>query len=295
MMYALAALVVYVAILFVIAWFSVRPPRTPVFISPGMLGVPQEDLTIQTNDGQTLRAWWIPRESPSCVAILLHGYLMSRSEMAPVAAQLYHDGCACLLPDFRAHGRSSGKLCGMGWLERTDVHAAVAEANRRYPGVKVVLIGSSMGAAASAFAAAESDTIGGVVLDCSYSRLPSAVRGWWRFVGGEWLSIALAPTLWLSWPLVRVNPYRVDVAKALTQSTIPVLLLHGAKDKLAVPAEAERNLAALGDRGRLVWLPNSDHAEGRWIHPELYMGELRSFLQDHGFIPAKKPVGTPEP
>lgn len=284
MMWVLGLLGVYVAILLLVAWISVRPVRTPIFISPGMLGVPQEETTINTCDGIPLRAWWIPHESPTCVVVLLHGYLMTRSEMAPVAAQLHGDGCACLLPDLRAHGRSGGKWCGLGWFERFDALAAAEEAARRYPGIPIVLMGSSMGAVASAFAAAESDNVSGIVLDCAYSKLPSAVRGWWRFVGGEMLSIALAPTLLAAWPLVRINPFKIDVAAALAKSTAPVLLLHGEKDRLALPSEAERNLAAVGDRGRLVWLPDSNHAEGRWIHPELYMGELRSFLQAHGLI-----------
>lgn len=287
MVWALSILVIYVAIVFAVAWISVRPIRTPVFIGPGLMGVPQEDTTLVTADGLTLRAWWIPHESPSCVTILLHGYLMSRSEMAPVGAQLYHDGCASLMPDLRAHGRSGGKWCGLGWFERFDVLAAIQGAKARYPGVPIVLIGSSMGAAASAFAAAESEDVAGVVLDCAYSRLPSAVRGWWRFVGGQGLSVALAPTMWAAWPLVRINPYRIDVAKALGKSSVPVLLLHGAEDKLALPSEAERNLAATGDRGTLVWLPNSNHAEGRWNYPDLYMGALRDFLRQHGLIPQK--------
>lgn len=294
MVWVLVPLILYVAILLLVAWFSVRPVRTPIFISPGMLGVPQEEATLTTVDGHTLRAWWVDHEAPTCVVVLLHGYLMTRSEMTPVAAQLHQDGCASLLPDLRAHGRSGGKWCGLGWFERLDALAAAQAAAVRYPGVPIVLMGSSMGAVASAFAAAESDQIAGVVLDCAYSRLPSAVRGWWRFVGGEWLSIALAPTLWAAWPLVKINPYKIDVAAALAKSSAPVLILHGAQDRLALPSEAERNLAAVGDRGRLVWLPDSNHAEGRWIHPELYMASLRSFLQDHGLILVKDPVGTRE-
>lgn len=251
------------------------------------MNLPQHDVEFATSDGITLRAWWIPleeeRERPT-VAILLHGYLMTRSELTPLAGQLWKEGCACLLPDFRAHGSSGGKKCGVGWLERKDVAAAMAWVRERYPDARIVLIGSSMGAAASAFAAAEGGGASALILDCGYSRLASAALGWWRFIGGKWLAVLFAPTVLAAAPLVGVNPFKVDVAEALAKADIPTLLIHGARDRLALPSEAERNLAACGDKGRLIWMPNSNHAEGRWIHPELYENAVKSFLRELDLI-----------
>lgn len=277
----------YLAIVVAVAWLSVHPVRTPLFLSPGAMGAPQRDVEFRSADGIDLKAWWIegePREGHETVAICLHGYLMTRSELTPLAATLWKEGCSCLLPDFRAHGRSGGKLCGVGWLERLDVAAAMAWVREQRPDARIVLIGSSMGAAAAAFAAAEVGGVSALVMDCGYSRLSSAALGWWRFLGGQALAVLFAPTVVVAAPMVGVNPFRIDVAAALRKADIPTLLIHGDKDRLALPAEAERNLAACGDKGRLVWMPNSNHAEGRWVHPALYEDSVLAFLRDLDLI-----------
>lgn len=287
----LVLLVLYVLVILFVSWISVHPIRTPIFLSPGAMGTPQEDVEFKSLDGTPLRAWWVEGHhqpegdrEPARVAILLHGYLMTRSELVPVAVRLWQEGFTCLLPDFRAHGGSGGNVCGVGWLERQDVLAAVGFARERIPDCRIVLIGSSMGAAASAFAAAEDPSIHALVLDCAYSRLPSAALGWWRFVGGNVLAFLLSPTVLMAAPWVGVNPFKVDVADALRRAKRPTLLIHGERDKLALPVEAERNLAACGDLGRLIWMPNSNHAEGRWLHPDLYHGALLAFLREHDFL-----------
>ncbi len=280
----------YVAVILVVSWVSVHPVRTPLFLSPGAMGAPQRDVEFKSEDGITIRAWWMEpparatADEPTTVAILLHGYLMTRSELTPLAATLWKEGCACLLPDFRAHGRSGGSKCGIGWLERKDAAAAIAWVQQECPSARIVLIGSSMGAAASSFAAAEVGGVHALVLDCGYSRLSSAALGWWRFLGGQTLAILFAPTVLFAAPFVGVNPFRIDVAKALRKANVPTLLIHGAKDRLALPKEAERNLAACGEKGRLVWMPDSNHSEGRWVHPDLYAASLLAFLREQELI-----------
>ena len=280
-------LVVYFLVIVGVAWLSVHPVRTPLFLSPGAMELPQEDVEFTTADGIRIRGWWMAaegRQERKTVVILLHGYLMTRSELTPLGARLWKQGCSCLLIDFRAHGSSGGKKCGVGWLERLDVGAAMAWVREREPDARIVLIGSSMGAAALSLAAAEFGGASALILDCGYSRLTSAALGWWRFIGGKWLALAFAPTVLAAAPLVGVNPFKVDVARALTKANLPTLLIHGELDMLALPSEAERNLAACGDKGKLIWMPNSNHAEGRWIHPELYENAVMAFLREHDLI-----------
>ena len=276
-------LVLYVLLLFGTAWLSLHPIRTPIFLSATSLGAPQENVEFANGDGQTLRGWWLEQPGAKTVVILAHGYVMNRAEMAPVAAPLWKEGCSCLLFEFRAHGRSSGSRSGLGWPERRDVRAAVEFARSRAPGARVVLIGSSMGSAASAFALGDDPGLAdALVLDSSYSRLSNAIPGWWRFVGGQALAIVLWPVTPLAGPFAGFNPYKVDVAEALARVTCPVLLLHGDSDDLALPSEAVRNRDACN--GDLVWLKDSGHTEGRWVHTELYMRVLVDFLRSRGLM-----------
>lgn len=281
---AIAALA-YALLLCLIVWISLHPKRLPFFISPGLLGAPQSEVEFSSRDGVTLRGWWVEAKQPRALIVLVHGYIMNRSEMTPIAYHLWRLGCSCLVFDLRAHGRSGGSSTGLGWLEREDVAAAIAWARARHPGVKVAVIGSSMGAAAAAFALgqrlAEADAL---VLDSAYSTLDSAVLGWWRFLGGKPLAWFLAPTLLLSAAFVRFRPRDVDVARALSQAQeTPILILHGDRDNLSLPSQALRNHAACR-QGVLRWFPGCGHSEGRLNQPEEYLSVLQDFLREHGIL-----------
>lgn len=284
MVWLILAIAVYLGVISLIAWLSLRPFRTPLFISPGIMGAPQEELEIPSTDGVRLKCWWVPVPEARTVAVLCHGYVMNRSELAPVAHWLWERGISSLLIEFRAHGKTTGGVSTIGYREAGDVAAAVAEARRLAPGARIVLIGSSMGSAACAFAVSNGTEADAIVLDSCYSRLVSASFGWWRFLGGPFLSAMLGPTVLIAGPLARINPFRIDVAKALAKCPCPVLVLHGAQDNLALPSEAKRNIAALGERGETVWFDNCGHSEFRWLQSAHYYAVLESFLIRQGLL-----------
>lgn len=283
MIAALVVLGLYIALLVAISYFSLHPARVPIFFSPAALGSPQEEVEFES-DGFTLRGWWVPVANPKACAVLVHGYLMNRSELAVVAHKLAAEGIACLLLDLRAHGRSGGKKSGLGAVEHLDVGKAIDFVRQKHPDAPVILYGSSMGAAASVFAAREHPReVVALILDSCYGSLSQAVLGWWRFLGGRALAIALGPSVIVCAPMAGFNPFKVDVAKALKGLDIPILFLHGEKDNLALPSEAKRNLEAAGAKARIVWFGGCGHSEGRWVHPERYDAAVLSFLRDVGF------------
>lgn len=279
----------YLALLLAVGALGLRPFRVPLFLSPGMMGTPQEEIEFETADGVRLRAWWIPRQGSTTVAVLGHGYFLNRSELAPVAWMLWQAGCSCLLFDFRAHGRSGGGRTGLGWRETADVRAAVAAARSRAPGARIVLMGNSMGAAAAVLAAADDPSLAdALVLDSAYGRLDKAVRGFWVFFAGRAIGAILAPTLHATWWMAGFNPFRVDLAKAVARVPRPVLFLHGDSDVVARPEDAERNLAS-SQNGQIVWFEGCDHSEGRWVHPQKYQDALLAFLRAHALIGPGEP------
>lgn len=281
---ALTLVAVYLLLNLALAWISLHPVRTPIFISAAAFGVPQEEVEFTNPDKLKLRGWWLDNPSTRTVIVFAHGYVMSRAELAPIAAHLYKLGCSCLLFEFRASGRSEGRKSGLGWLERSDVRSAVDFARSRAPGAKIVLLGSSMGASACAFALGENPLLAdALVLDSAYSKLSRAIPGWWRFVGGQALAWFLWPVTPVAAPMAGFNPYKVDVARSLSKlGGKPVLMLHGDADDMALPSEALRNRQACG--AEIVWLPGCGHSEGRWVHPKLYLDALEDFLERNGLL-----------
>lgn len=269
-----------------VALCFVYPFRVPIFLSPGFLGTRQETTEFpDSGTGKLLRGWWVPHDDPKIVMICCHGFMMNRSELAPFAARFQGKPVAFLFFDFPAHGSSQGKKSGFGYRERTAVSSAVDQARQRYPKAKIVLVGSSMGAVACAFAQSENPNLAdALILDSCYDRLPDAVNGWWLFLGGKKLRFFLYPVVWLGRPLSGFSLFTVVVSKALAKVKIPTLVLHGTGDTLASIKHAEANFESLGGPKKYVTFDDRNHSEARWEEPEKYFESIETFLGEHQLL-----------
>lgn len=277
-----SVILLYAVVLTVVSWLSTRPIRIPQFISPGLMGLPQEIVKFQTSDGLTLVGWWVRCVGkPRGIAILSHGYMMNRCELAPLAELFTSRGIHCLMFDFRAHGRSQGKTTGFGTKEHLDLEAAmtlaVKQAGEPLP---FILYGSSMGAAASIFAAAKTEhRVEALILDGAYASLDQAVRGWWEFLGGRKLRVLMAPSAHLGRLFVGESAKNVSVVNSSKKLTgTSALLLCGTHDPLVPTADAEAISAALGSNAQIAWFDACNHAEGRFAHPDQYRIAIETFL-----------------
>jgi pimeloyl-ACP methyl ester carboxylesterase len=273
----LAAL--YLGACFAVARVSLRPPRAPLFLSPGLIGAPQTDGVVEGRQGLRLSAWWIDRDDPEFVAVLAHGYLVNRSEPVAIAAWLWRRGGACLVFDFPAHGGSPGREVGFGWDEREDVLGAFRAARERYPQGRLVFWGSSMGAAAGVFACAELEAAcrpEAMILDHPFGRLTTAVDGWWQLIGGRRLAILLRPARWFAQALAGLD-LDLDVADALRRCDgVRVLMVTGVRDTILPPAEAARLAAAHPGVEHMAF--DGHHSEARFLYPDRYFAAIEGFL-----------------
>lgn len=249
------------------------------------MDAPQEDVEFES-DGNTIRGWWVDCPGSDAVIILAHGYMMNKCELTPEAVHFWRRGASCFVFDHRAHGKSGGNKCGLGFRERVDIAAAVREARRRVPCAKIGLVGSSMGSAAIAMALADNPGLAdAAILDSCYSSLTNASLGWWRFLGGNLLMAILSPTTVLAVPFAGFNPFKVNIAESLsTVKNIPILFLHGSKDNLALPSEAQKNFDTYQGPKSIVWFEGCGHSEGRWLQPDKYHDAVDDFFESHGMV-----------
>ena len=277
----IAIIVIYILVLVGAVVLSIRPVRTPLFFSPESIGVVQEDVRFESENG-IIHGWWLPHLFPKAVLVFAHGYLMNRSEWAALAAYAQRAGYACLVFDFHSHGKSdSGGIVTVGPSEAWDVAAAADYARERMPDTPLALIGSSMGAAASVLAVVDLEVEAEcLVLDSCYSTLASAVLGWWNFIGGKVLMTLLAPSVLVAWAVTRVNPFGVDITRALCNVRMPVLVVHGEDDTLAKPQHARRNYEALSadHDSQFAMFHGANHGEAKWSKSADYERLVIEFL-----------------
>lgn len=205
--------------------------------------------------------------------LFLHGKGGNASEWREEAVRALSLGYNVLLPDLRGHGRSGGAFFTLGFLEKDDLALTVAAANAGF-GLDPDRIGIHSCSAGSSVAlefAADRAGIRAIWLESPFAEAFVMAR--------HYLSQATrvpAPLLDLTtrWAVRRAVAHvrrelglppgsegldRVDPLAAVARVHAPILLVHGADDRL-VPARFTERLASALPPHSGVWnVPGAGH------------------------------------
>jgi acylglycerol lipase len=90
---------------------------------------------------------WLPAGAPIGVVVIAHGFAEHGGRYAAVAERLVADGIAVRAADHRGHGLSEGKRTSIvrfgDYVD--DLTTVIAQARARWPSLRLVLLGHSMG------------------------------------------------------------------------------------------------------------------------------------------------------
>jgi hypothetical protein len=203
--------------------------------------------------GVVLRGWYCPAGRPRRGSVVyLHGIADNRSSSVGVIDRMTRHGFDVVAYDSRGHGQSGGDACTYGFYEKEDV-GRIVNALDAGP---VVLIGSSLGGAVALQAAAGLTRVTAVVAAESFSDLRT-------------IAIERAPRYLPSWIIDRAfrvaeaqgrfTVASVSPADAAASLRIPVLLVHGARDRDTSPDHSRRILSALVGTKKLILVPDAAH------------------------------------
>jgi pimeloyl-ACP methyl ester carboxylesterase len=138
-----------------------------VFPSKQAVGQPPdgfEAITLNTDDGVRLSAWYAPPANGTAI-ILIHGAGGSREAIRDHAAMLWQQGYGVLALDLRGHGESGGRTNRYGWQGTHDVGAAVAYLQARDDVERIGGLGLSLGGEVLLGAAADYPEIQAIVAE----------------------------------------------------------------------------------------------------------------------------------
>ncbi|MBZ5639586.1 MAG: alpha/beta hydrolase [Acidobacteriia bacterium] len=271
--WAASARVVLGALALAIAWLGLGWSLERLVIFPRRVAGPGfpsradgfESLWIEIPAGQ-VEAWLLPGRGAKGKAVI---YAHGNAELIDFQVDLaraYHDrGFTVLLPEYRGYGRSSGTPSESGIvLDFTRFHDLLAARPEVDPR-KIVFHGRSLGGAVVAQLAAVRRPAA-LILQSSFTSVARLARGY------------LIPAF-----LVR-DPF--DTLSVLPELDVPVLIVHGKRDR-TIPASEADELQRASRSSRRVLL-DRDHDDWAPDDPALWT-EVDAFLGASGVPPLPRP------
>ena len=256
-----------------------RQPPDPI-TSPDEYGLPYEDVTFLSEDGITLRGWFMPAVESRGTIIFCAGHSGSMDSDLKYAPAFHRHGYNVLMFDFRAHGRSGGNLISFGYHERKDVLAAIRFLKQR--GINHVgLLGFSMGAGIAMLSAPLSPAVRAVVSDSGFATLDTIMAG-----GMQDRGIPAPIAGWMGWLILRIVAWRVGrplheaypIHRVDRIAPRGLFLIHGSRD-IYVPEADARALYERAGEPKDLWIePDARHREIDTRAGDAYMTRILAFF-----------------
>ena len=234
--------------------------------NPAVLKPADDAVTIRTEDGLDLHAWWLrARASDGTAAaegsvpkpvnplvVYFCGNAGDRSDRFREFEILTAAGADVLCCDYRGYAENAGSPSEEGLARDARAVWNYATRVRNVPPAKIVLLGESLGGGVAVRLASEvcgqGAPPGGLIVRSSFSSLSDVAAMHVPWIPGRWILIDRFPS-----------------AERIAKVTSPILVLHGRRDEI-VAFELGRKLfdaapkdSTNGYANRFVELPRADH------------------------------------
>jgi fermentation-respiration switch protein FrsA (DUF1100 family) len=255
--FVLVVLALYAAIVafFYVSQGALLYPAGREKVSAREAGLPGfEDVTLTTEDGERVVAWYRPAEPGRATLLYFHGNggsLLNRRDRAKL---LTEGGRGILLASYRGYSGSTGSPSETGL--RIDARAAYDWLATRVPADRIVLYGESLGSGVAVRLATERP-VAGLILDAPFtSTADVAGHHYWYL------------PVWL----LRDQYRSID---RVHEINAPLLVMHGDCDGVIPIALGERLFEAAPEPKRFLKLAGVDHVS---VLEQGGLGPVRAFL-----------------
>ncbi len=240
-----------------------------------------EDVYMESFDGLTMYGKMFLQNDTDMWIIIAHGYTSSYTHCLDLMVRFYEQGYNVLLPSLRTHGESEGDYISMGYYDGRDVAEWANLIVADNVEAKIVLHGTSMGAATVMMAAGEEtlpENVFAVVEDCGYTNAYTMFVEQLEYRYG----LPEFPVMTISRMLGKVRTgfdFRdASPIDALANATVPILFIHGDADGFVLPyMQVELFDSYEGEKEMLI-IEGADHGAARYVDPDVYYGTMWEFI-----------------
>ena len=248
------------------------------------------DVSFTSADNITLSGMIIERKNPDKLVVLCHGYHCCKELMSD-HIKLFPKS-TILLFDFRAHGKSGGKITTIGLHEHLDVIAATTFLKDKYKDliadkkIPVVLLGMSMGGAASIKAFMhDKDLCDALIVDSSYSDLEKMIK----FIFASKAGLPRFPFLTFTHRMFvtffgnKGDLYEMRPIEYIGKIEKPIFLIHSCSDDFTIAQHSIDMYKKIAHKRSKIWIgpPAVRHGALCNSHYDMYEKKVDSFLKKY--------------
>ncbi len=243
---------------------SIFYPARDLAVTPAVVGLPFEDVFIQTPDNVTIHGWLVKSKLDSGTLLFFHGNAGNIGDRLEKVFLFHQLGLHVFIIDYRGYGRSGGHPTEAGIYK--DAVAAYDYLGTRTDMLKdkIVGYGESLGGAV-AIDLATKRGLAALIIDSSFTSAADIARLIYPFIPA---------------PLIRT---KLDSLGKIPGITIPKLFIHSRQDELVPFALAERLYLAAAPPKEFLEI-SGGHNTAFDVSQEKMMRGILTFLRGHHIV-----------
>ncbi|MEE9523165.1 MAG: alpha/beta hydrolase [Thermodesulfovibrionales bacterium] len=236
-------------------------PIKEISITPSDIGLMFEDVTLTTEDGKSISAWYIPADNARGVLLFCHGNAGNISHRLD-SIRIFHDlDLSVLIFDYRGYGNSNGSPSEKGTYYDAEAAWNYLVGERYINPGKIILFGRSLGGAVASMMAVRHRP-GALIIESGFTSVPDIGKKLFPFL-----------------PVRLISRYDYNARMNVQQVNIPKLFIHSPDDEI-IAYEHGRKLfeSATGPKDFLQI--TGDHNYGFLNSGKLYTEGLDRFISN---------------
>lgn len=263
---------IYFGINLISAWSFVHPPRKVATPPAGM-----SEYNFAGPDGDAPAFLSDNFHQAKLIFICAHGYLGNRNSFDGIASALALAGYGVMIPAMPGQDASPIRAVGFGPIEAQTIESCVDYVRHQNPTAHIILLGVSLGGAASWIAAGDNPRhIDAVITEGAFAQLsPTVTSGLNEKV--PFGSIFLRPSAWLAELMSGLRINQVNPVEAASKWKGMGLVIQAGNDQLISRDQADALSAAAHVPEWIV--PEADHAHCFRAQPDAYFEHLNAIAQ----------------
>ncbi len=232
-LFTLIVLVACLGIHFIAPYGILKPPISTSIKTPLDYGLKGDSIIVESIDNAMLAGYWIKSNIDTTfgIMILVHGVGGHKESFLGLAKHLADLGIESVLFDGRAHGKSTGRFCTYGHLEKQDVSKIIDTIKSKQANLKIGIWGCSLGGAIAIQSLEFDQRIAFGIIESTFTDFRQIVFDYKnRILKGFGLRFISDYVVDRVGKIADFNPDRIKPIQSVENITQPVLIAHGNSD-----------------------------------------------------------------